>query len=79
MPLKIRNSIKYYREKTELSQEQLAEAVGLKRADLSRIESGQLLPTAEEIDQLVEALGVGPHALYFEAVLDFIQGQEGQR
>lgn len=54
----IKNAIKHYREKANLTQVQLSEAVKCSVDSVRRWESGQREPRASEIAKLCEVLGV---------------------
>lgn len=54
----IRNAIKHYREKANLTQAQLSEAVKCSVDSVRRWESGQREPRASDIAKLCEVLGV---------------------
>ncbi len=51
-------NVKRYREKVALSQEQLGMRIDADQAYISRLESGQLNPTLETIEQIAKALNV---------------------
>lgn len=61
------NRVKFLRDKLGLTQEQLAERMGVKQATISRYESGRL-PRGKELNMLAEALNVRVADL-IEAVL----------
>lgn len=56
----------------DLSQDDLAQASGIDRPLLSRIESGQVLCTPDQVDRVADALGVSAARLYDEAELESI-------
>ena len=56
--------IKELRKKRGLSQEQLAELVGIEQNTLSYIETGANFCSAETLEKLIDALGVMPHELF---------------
>lgn len=58
------NKIREYRKKKKLTQEQLAEMVGIGTANISYIENGKFAPSMETLDRLAEALDVYPYELY---------------
>lgn len=47
-----------------MTQEQLAECVGIGTSNISYIETGKFAPTIENFEKIVKALGVEPHELY---------------
>lgn len=58
-------AVRKTRLRRHLTQQQLADAIGVTKADLSRIESGhsQRGPSAERLEALARALGVLPSTL----------------
>ena len=63
------SGIKFYREKKQLRQSDVAAALGTSEPRMSRIETGQEIPTAAEVDKLVALLGVPPPFLFSEHIL----------
>ena len=61
--------LRYYRERVGLKQADLATRLGTDPGRMSRIETGAEIPTAAEIDGLVEALGVPPTYLFSKHLL----------
>lgn len=55
-------SLRAYRERAMLSQDELAQRAGIARHNVSRLENGQAAQYAT-VRKLAEALGVEPHAL----------------
>ena len=47
-----------------ITQEQLAEAVGLETVSISKIETGRSYPTSENLSKIAEILSVHPRDLY---------------
>lgn len=47
-----------------ITQEQLAEAVGLETVSISKIETGRSYPTSENLSKIAEILSVHPKDLY---------------
>ena len=56
--------IKFYREKADLTQEQLAEKISINSRSLSLIERGNNFITAETLSSIAEALNVTPKKLF---------------
>ena len=57
--------IKELRKEKTLSQEGLAEIIGIEPNNLSRIENGRNYPTPENLSKIAHALGVDIYKLYF--------------
>lgn len=61
--------IKEVRKAKGLTQERLAELVGIGTPNISYIETGKFSPSIETFEKIAEALEVKPHELYmFEAL-----------
>ena len=56
--------IQYFRKRTGLTQEQLAEIIGIDTVSLSKIETGRNYPTAENISKIAEILNVDVYEFY---------------
>ena len=56
--------IKELRKEKSLSQEALAEQIGIEPNNLSRIENGKNYPSAETISKIAKALNLEIHKLY---------------
>ncbi|HZC83760.1 MAG TPA: helix-turn-helix transcriptional regulator, partial [Rubrobacter sp.] len=56
--------IRDHREEYACSQEEFAEASGISRATLSKIEQGHIYPSMQVRRKLAKALGVGPQELW---------------
>lgn len=56
--------IKELRKEKSLSQETLAEQIGIEPNNLSRIENGKNYPSAETISKIAKALNLEIHKLY---------------
>lgn len=56
--------IKELRKARGLTQEKLAELVGIGTSNISYIETGKYAPSSESFEKIVEALGVEPYQLY---------------
>lgn len=71
---RFRSSVKYFRFKNKLSQEQLAELVNLTDKYISDIERGKTTPSFDTVDKMAEALEVDPLKLltdkYFKDYAD---------
>lgn len=61
--------IKAVRKSRGITQEQLAEKVGIGTANISYIETGKFAPSIENFEKIALALNVEPHELYTFAVL----------
>lgn len=57
-------NIRKYRKAKNLTQEQLAELVGIGTANISYIENGKFSPSVETLEKLSEVLGVYPYEFY---------------
>lgn len=64
-PMKLRNHIKQHRARLDLTQEDLARRVGVRRQTILAIEKGKFVPSALLAFRLAEALGM-PVAELFE-------------
>lgn len=65
-------SIPHYRARVGLTQVQLGRALGIDEATMSRIETGVVVPTAEQVDKISEQLGVIPSVLFSKAMLALV-------
>ncbi len=59
--------IKEIRKSKGITQEQLAEKVGIGTSNISYIENGKFAPTIENFEKIVQALDVEPYELYMFA------------
>lgn len=59
-------NMKYYRKKAGLTQEKLAEAIGMSTAYIGDMEARERFPKAETIDKIAKALNVSPSTLFSE-------------
>lgn len=59
----------HYRDRKGLTQARVAELLGIDAGQMSRMEAGQLIPTAEQIDKLVALLDVTPNYLFSKHIL----------
>lgn len=57
--------IKELRKEKGVTQERLAEIIGIDPNNLSRIEKGRNYPTPENLSKIANALNVSPDKLYF--------------
>jgi len=57
-------NIKAHRKDMDISQEKLAEAIGMAPNYLGLIECGKKFPSADMIERIAAALGKDPHALF---------------
>lgn len=57
-------NIAYYRKASALSQERLAELVGISRTHMSRIETAECAVSLDVIFQICEALSITPDKLF---------------
>ena len=65
--LALGGAIRGRREAQGLSQRTVAERVGLSRTTISRIETGEQVPTLETLDRIAKALDCPPHLFLAEA------------
>ncbi len=56
--------IQYYRKIKEITQEQLAEIIGIDTISVSKIETGKNYPTAENLEKIASALNVELYELF---------------
>lgn len=70
----IGEKIKIRRKELNMTQKQLAEAVGITEATLSRYENNQRIPSAEILKKIAETLRIGLD--YFADDKDFVRIQE---
>lgn len=61
--------IAFYRKKQGLSQKALAEKLGIDETWMSRLESGVLIPTSTQVDQLADILETPPSRLFSKNIL----------
>ncbi len=59
-------NLKFYRKKAGLTQEKLAEAIGMSTAYIGDMEARERFPSAETIDKIAEALNISPRILFDE-------------
>ena len=59
-------NLKYYRNKAGLTQEKLAEKIGMSTAYIGDMEARERFPSAETIDKIAEALNVRTSLLFDE-------------
>lgn len=59
----VKDRIRYFRKKIDMSQDRLAELTGLNQSDISKIEGGKRRVTTDELQSIADALGVMPSAL----------------
>jgi len=59
----IGNNIRHYRNALDISQEKLAENVGLHRTYIGAVERGEKNISANNIAKIAKVLGVEPHIL----------------
>ncbi|MBR1681135.1 helix-turn-helix transcriptional regulator [bacterium] len=52
------------RKAKKLTQEQVAEMIGVETPSISNIENGKYYPGAENLDKLMQALGIRPNELF---------------
>ena len=70
-------SIRFYRNKRNLTQEQLAEAVNIHEKNISKIENGKNFPSAETLTAIAQALGVEYYELFsFGSEMDYDKMKE---
>lgn len=56
--------IKEYRKSFHMTQEKLAELVGIGTPNISYIETGKFAPSVETLEKLSEIFGIKPYELY---------------
>ncbi len=56
--------IKEIRKSKKLTQEQLAEYIGIETSSVSNIENGRYFPTAENLDKIMQVLKISPSDLF---------------
>lgn len=56
--------IQEIRKSKKLTQEKLAEYVGIETSSISNIESGRYFPTAENLDKIMQVLQISPIELF---------------
>ena len=59
-----RKNLKYYRNKLNLTQEQLSEILGISSDYLSEIERGKRTPSFKRIDTIAQGLNIEVHKLF---------------
>lgn len=59
-----RQNLKYYRNKLNLTQEQLSERSGISSDYLSEIERGKRTPSFKRLDLIANALGIEVYKLF---------------
>lgn len=57
-------NLKFYRKRAGLTQEKLAEAIGMSTAYIGDMEARERFPSAETIDKIAAALGIHPCILF---------------
>ncbi|MCQ2249297.1 MAG: helix-turn-helix transcriptional regulator [Treponema sp.] len=57
-------NLKYYRKQAGLTQEKLAEIIGMSTAYIGDMEARERFPSAETIDKIADALKVKPEILF---------------
>jgi len=72
------NSVELYRRRAKLSQVQLAERAGVSRSRMSQLESGQVVPSFEEIETLAKLLETIPGALFDPRLVELVIGRLNQ-
>lgn len=56
--------IKEIRKSKKLTQEKLAEYIGIETSSVSNIENGRYFPTAENLDKIIQVLQIAPTELF---------------
>lgn len=59
-------NLKFYRKKAGLTQEKLAEAIGMSTSYIGDMEARERFPSAETIDKIAETLNVPASMLFYE-------------
>ncbi|GAA0177137.1 helix-turn-helix transcriptional regulator [Clostridium sediminicola] len=62
----MKNTIKILRAKNELTQEDLAIAIGISRPALSEIETGKVIPGGKTIIKIANYFGIPAEQIFFE-------------
>lgn len=57
------NKIKEIRKHRKMTQEQLAECVGIETSSISNIENGKYYPSAENLNNIIQTLDINPFDL----------------
>lgn len=57
--------IQFFRKSKKLTQEQLAEMIGIETPSLSYLETGKYAPSIDTLQKLSEVLGVKPWEFYY--------------
>lgn len=70
------SGVAYYRSRKGLKQAELAVTLGTSEPRMSRIERGEEIPSAEELDKIVAALEVPPSWLFSKHILAEIVERE---
>lgn len=63
MDTNIGDKIKTFRAKAQMTQEQLAQAIGVKRSVISKYENGSVEPSISQLQRIAKALGVSWYEL----------------
>lgn len=71
--------IKHYRDRKSMTQAAVASAAGIEVSRMSRIEAGDTIPTAEEVDLLVSILEVPPSNLFSRHILAEVAARAAAR
>ncbi|MBQ8459066.1 helix-turn-helix transcriptional regulator [bacterium] len=58
-------NVQKYRKLRKLTQEKLAEIVGIDATSISSIETGKFFPTADNLQKIALALDIRPETLFF--------------
>ncbi len=56
--------LKEIRKNKKITQERLAELIGIDTSSISHIENGKYYPTAENLDKILEILDIKPNELF---------------
>lgn len=67
------NGIRQVRDEAQMTQQQLADKLGIRRTDLSYYENGRAIPDYELVKRMAEALGCTVGDLYRPAILELIR------
>lgn len=67
------NGIRQVRDEAHISQEKLAELLGIKRYELSYYENGRTIPSFDTVLKMAEVLGCTVGDLYRPAILELIK------
>ena len=74
--LRIGENIKLYRNKAQLTQEQLADSIKVKRSVISKYENGSIEPSLSQLNRIADVLKIPLSMLYSDPSFEDILEQE---